>query len=464
MVATINACFAEIDKLQRYVYDIIDSVASAEYCADSEESPEVARSALVKDANDHIRQIPDFLSVVEVALRSFIQESGTQTFLREKYELYSVVEASLRESLNKAQLEAYQKEHEAIHKQRLLKYKCRTDDAAEAADASLSTDLFAGRTVKSESKEEAIEAQITTHNKNITSTLKQTHKLMTMSVMQTELNIDSLDQQYKDLSTFNSKMVDMDSILMKSRQVVKFIERQDKEDKRRIYMAVGFLLLCSAWVIWRRVLRGPLRLLMWTLFKTLGFVNWIASKRETVAVEQINYGQPPVSKNMWNTHTLSENDILLMVTANSNDPVYMEFRQDSSGVECEDGEELWYIQPSLDYTATTASDTEARAAGIRNGAATGSDSLDGAVPQKSGQFSKEHADEDSDLEVKDDGDFENESDSKSENLKSIPELTVEPVEESPIERIQVGKKQSRGGSDRDVNLVTAGRAHVHDEL
>lgn len=274
MAATIKACFNEIDQLQKSAYDIIDSIANAEYFTESEENPEGARSFKVRGANDYIRQIPDLLCVVSVALQNCPQSESRKAYYQEKYELYRLIEPSLKEDLKKAQLEAYKKENQAIHEQRLIKYRCKAD---QKENDSKSTDLFAGRSQKNvASKDETnIEDQITTHNKNITTSLKQTRQLMTMSVMQTELNIDSLDQQYKDLNTFNSKMIDMESILLKSRQIVKFIERQDKNDKRRIYIAIGFLLLCSAWVLWRRVLKTPFRILMWTLFKTLGLVNWI---------------------------------------------------------------------------------------------------------------------------------------------------------------------------------------------
>lgn len=275
MATTIERCFHEIDQLQHSAYDIIGSISNAEYFEDSEENPEGARSAKVKEANNFIRQIPELLCVVNVSLQNCSQPESKLSYFQEKYELYRLIEPNLKEDLKKAQLEAYKKENQVIHQQRLTKYNCK----AEMKESGKSTDLFAGRSQKSQASKDGtcVEDQITTHNKNITSSLKQTRQLMNMSVMQTELNIDSLDQQYKDLHTFNSKMVDMESILLKSRQIVKFIERQDRNDKKRIYLAIGFLILCSAWVLWRRVLKTPFRIFMWTILKTFGFVNWITA-------------------------------------------------------------------------------------------------------------------------------------------------------------------------------------------
>lgn len=302
MSATIKACLKEIDQLERSAYKHIHTISSGQYISDSDELPEVSRSTQVKEANELIRRIPDLLCVIDVALRNSNQEETERLFLREKYELYQQKELTLKLELKKAQLSAYAKENQAIHEQRLAKYNCIATDTEKKP---LSTDLFEGRSAKLSAKEHSVEEQITSHNKNITSSLKQTRQLMTMSVMQTELNIDSLDQQYKDLNTFNSKMVDMESILLKSRQIVKFIEKQDRNDKRRIYMAVGFLLLCSAWVLWRRVLKTPVRILMWTILKTFGVVNWITSKTLT---QKIDYGLSSLdinSESIMSTSTIA---------------------------------------------------------------------------------------------------------------------------------------------------------------
>lgn len=286
MATTIKKCFQEIDQLQDAAFAVIDSISSGNYYLETLDSLEQARTEKVKVAQGLIRQIPDFLCVVEVALKNSNQLSCEFPLLAEKYELYGLKEAALKESLRTAQLKAYKQENQIIHQQRLAKYGCDVDHMTLEEKLQPSTllagsaDLFAGRSTKTLVIKDgkSVKDQITIQNNNITSSLKQTRQLMTMSVMQTELNIDSLDQQYKDLLKFSSKLVDMETILVKSRQIVKFIERQDKQDKRRIYMAVGFLVLCSAWVLWRRALKTPVRILLWTMVKTFGAFSWAVSK------------------------------------------------------------------------------------------------------------------------------------------------------------------------------------------
>lgn len=54
--------------------------------------------------------------------------------------------------------------------------------------------------------------------------------------------------------------------------------------------AMGFLLLVLAWIIWRRVLKGPVKLILWTAIHGGKAVSWAVSKKadpnsiDTVAV------------------------------------------------------------------------------------------------------------------------------------------------------------------------------------
>lgn len=322
MATIIEKCFADIDQLQFSAFRIISSISNGQYLEDPTVIPEEARSSKVKEANEHIRQIPDLLRVVDVALNNIDSSDARTVYLQEKYELYSSKEGSLRETLKNAQLDAYAKENQAIHMQRLARYNCSVDSEevtdVESNPKPLSTDLFAASSKTSRANGgKTVEDQITAHNKDITSSLKQTKQLMTLSVMQSELNIDSLDQQYKDLSNFNSKMMDMESLLLKSRQIVKFIERQDRQDKRRIYLAIGFLLLCSAWILWRRVLRAPVRILLWTLFKSLGVVNWIFAKSASSYSEKIDYDISSFSSSRFSEDVLPVTSTILTKGAQS---------------------------------------------------------------------------------------------------------------------------------------------------
>ncbi|SGZ52631.1 CIC11C00000001112 [Sungouiella intermedia] len=275
-INNINAYFLEIDRIQFQVFEKINEITSLNRGSqDQSESLDERRGSIAKSANGLIRKIPGLLDVISIQIK---QESHTlieKNFLKEKLELYKEKVSYLKLKLKESQLVAYSLESELTHKQRLEEY---VKDANEVS-SDMREELFAGRShTQATDTEKPINEQILTQNQNITSSLKLTKQLMTMSVMQTELNIDGLDQQSKDLNKLNDKLVNLEGVLLKSKQIVKFIEKQDKRDKRRIYLSIGFLLICCAWVLWRRVLKMPVKILLWSLLKFFGVLNWIYSK------------------------------------------------------------------------------------------------------------------------------------------------------------------------------------------
>lgn len=290
----IRNLFKQIDALQAQVLLKTRLISNSGHATSEVEPVEISREATAKSATVLIQKILDLVRVAELKILQLPEKSVSEHFLQETLELYQAKIKHLRRKLKDSQLAAYSEENTSVHEQRLREYcpeKTGNDSDSERS-VNARQALFAGKSTKKEGqngndKNKSIGQQILTQNKNITSSLQHSKQLMTMSVMQTELNIDTLDQQSKDLTQLNEKLIDMEAVLGKSKQIVKFIERQDKQDKRRIYAAIGFLLFCSAWVLWRRVLKMPVKILLWTLFKMFGIFNWASTitKRDNAPVE-----------------------------------------------------------------------------------------------------------------------------------------------------------------------------------
>lgn len=282
--------FSKIDELQYEVFTRIREVLEASEPGlenDDNETIDAQRNKLVKKASRLIGEACDELRVIEIKLQDTNQDYGEAgneyEMTKIEVELYREKIASLKTKLRECQLNSYGMENELIHQQRLTRY---VKPVVEKQDKSLGTkeDLFAGRSLEGRQNnaggnKKTVQDQILTQNKSITNSLQMTRKLMSTSIMQTELNIDLIDQQTRDLSSLNEKLVDLNTVLKKSRQIVKFIEKQDRQDKNRIYLSIGFLLLCSAWVIWRRILKVPVKIMLWTFFKLFGIFNWFAIKQ-----------------------------------------------------------------------------------------------------------------------------------------------------------------------------------------
>ena len=116
----------------------------------------------------------------------------------------------------------------------------------------------------SKESELSINQQIVQQNKQITKSLQTSRQLLSASILQSELNIENLDQQTKDLYKLNENFLQFNDLLNKSKQIVKFIEKQDKADRQRIYLSMGFFILCCCWVVYRRILRRPIKILLWS--------------------------------------------------------------------------------------------------------------------------------------------------------------------------------------------------------
>lgn len=265
----------ELSRLRDEVFENIEDIKNLK--DDEIDSIETRRNTLTKRAHYSINQMNDLLSVLEILISQQAPRKADQDLLWEQFALHKLTVRNLKERLRDSQTTAYEEESKRVHGQIIDEYVKKWSNQNE----DLREQLFAGRsTAQEESGDKPIEEQVLTQNKNITNSLRLTKQLMTMSVMQTELNTETLEQQTRDLHKVNDKLVDLDALLNKSRQIVKFIEKQDKRDNRRIYFSIGFLLLCLAWVIWHRILKLPVKMLTWSLLKVLGVVSWFTTKKE----------------------------------------------------------------------------------------------------------------------------------------------------------------------------------------
>lgn len=270
----INNSFKRLDVLQFAIFAKISEIVDASDPTTNlgEESIESKRTQITKEANGLLFKFRDVLKTIQINLNSIEDEH-----LSIQYQIYEEKLSNLKIKLRESQIQSYNSENGLVHKQRIDKYAPIAQN--KASESEMRKELFSKANKKDTkgAKNQTVEDQVLTHNKSITSSLQSTRQLMTTSIVQTELNIDSIDQQTKDLSNLNDKFTDFESLLKKSKNIVRFIEKQDRKDKNSIYLSIGFLLLCSAWVIWRRILKMPVKFLLWSLFKIFRIFNSVFS-------------------------------------------------------------------------------------------------------------------------------------------------------------------------------------------
>lgn len=197
----------------------------------------------------------------------------------EVYPQYQLKFEGVQNKVRQYQIKQNHAVNEKTQEQRLEKYYIVPDLSLNMLAEEAREALFAGYSRTSKDQEDKLtKQQVLLTNKKITQSLQQTRQLMTSLILQTELNIDSLDQQTKDLKSLNENYMRFSDILSVSDLVVKFIEKQDRADQRRIRYALIFLGLCVFRVFWRRALLLPIRMLFWWFLRLFRVFTWIFGK------------------------------------------------------------------------------------------------------------------------------------------------------------------------------------------
>lgn len=191
------------------------------------------------------------------------------------YQIYVDKLADLKVRLREAQVRSRAAANTTIHKQRIDEY-CQKEKSLEDAKEELFRGSNQGKNVSETGINKLSgQTQLLEKNKAITASLQATRQMMSTSIMHTELNIDTIDQQSKDLGQLNDKFSDFNDLLTRSRAIVQFIQKQDRSDKNRIYMSLGFLAAVCFWVIWRRILKLPVYFMLWSLLKVFRIFTWL---------------------------------------------------------------------------------------------------------------------------------------------------------------------------------------------
>lgn len=257
-----------MDRFDEEYLQVLEQIDElAEYAGDSDESVKSREIALLR--------LAQLKSVVETAAVDATAEpaisGSTDAF--ENIELArQKVELGYRR-LRNAQIVAEHKRTERWHRQReelLRPTKRRRESEESTVDDEKSPLLSQGRGLTEFNPAVA-------KSEDITATLRRVHQMAQGEVLKGELNIEELDSSTKTLRELEHKYSAVDVLLNGSRRLVKVLEEADKGDRRRMQLALGFLAAVMGWIIYRRVLKLPLKILFWNLINVLRLGKW-ASK------------------------------------------------------------------------------------------------------------------------------------------------------------------------------------------
>ncbi|QHS72675.1 Sec20p [Saccharomyces paradoxus] len=120
--------------------------------------------------------------------------------------------------------------------------------------------------------------------KQLTNNLMRGNQILQSGILQSDLNLDELRAQTNSLTQIDDKYTQFETVFKKTADLVKVLENASHQEKRDVYLSLGFLICCVSWVLWRRIFKLPVKLGLWLLFKffkgilvTLGLVKSYAA-------------------------------------------------------------------------------------------------------------------------------------------------------------------------------------------
>ncbi|KAL4960597.1 putative protein transport membrane glycoprotein Sec20 [Aspergillus stella-maris] len=106
-------------------------------------------------------------------------------------------------------------------------------------------------------------------SKDVTTALRRTHQLMQAELSRSQFAQETLEQSGAALSSLSESYGSLDTLLSSSRNLVGSLLRSQKSDTWYLETAFYILVGTIAWLIFRRILYGPLWWMVWLPFKLI---------------------------------------------------------------------------------------------------------------------------------------------------------------------------------------------------
>ncbi|QLQ79860.1 hypothetical protein HG537_0C05090 [Torulaspora globosa] len=132
--------------------------------------------------------------------------------------------------------------------------------------------------------------------KQVSANLIRGNQVLQSAVLQSDLNLDELREQTNSLAQVNDKYSQLETVFVKTAQLVKVLDKASHQEKRDVYLSLAFVSLCVSWVLWRRIFKIPVKLFFWLTFRffkgiliTLGLVKRIPVRPHKVTAPPVTF-------------------------------------------------------------------------------------------------------------------------------------------------------------------------------
>lgn len=166
-----------------------------------------------------------------------------------------------RSSFRKAQLEAKRNADVAKRRERELLFANRSKD--------VDGPLPARRKGQEKLTQEELELQASS---DVTAALRRTHALLESNIEQSQFAQQTLDESTEALASLGESYAGLESLLKSSGGLVKQLIKSNKSDTWYLTTAFYIMVVTISWLIFRRLLYGPL---WWLVWQPLRLVWWL---------------------------------------------------------------------------------------------------------------------------------------------------------------------------------------------
>ncbi|OAA48652.1 Sec20 domain protein [Metarhizium rileyi] len=118
---------------------------------------------------------------------------------------------------------------------------------------------------------------------NVTNALRRTHDLIAAELFRSEYAHQTLTESSEALKQLNESYTSMDSMLASSRDLLGTLLRSQKSDTWYLQTAMYMLMVTGAWLLFRRLLYGPMWYLVWL---PLRLVFGVGSKAGSLVLQR----------------------------------------------------------------------------------------------------------------------------------------------------------------------------------
>lgn len=258
------------------------------------DSENTVRLELAQDIHDSLKQLEEDLELLKQEAEDLSSDTAGASNKRrdsdrerEKARLSAQVVRlgeDLRHSrgrFRQAQLIAKRASEVAKQKERELLFQSlhSAPDPTADGEEGAERDLFAGRRARPQQKQLSKDEQLVGASSDVTAALRRTHNLLSTELSRSRFAQETFDQSTAALSDLGERYTDLDTILSTSRNLLGTLLRSQKSDTW--YLETAFYLLCATlcWLIFRRLLYGPLYLLPRFFYNvTTTLISWLVLK------------------------------------------------------------------------------------------------------------------------------------------------------------------------------------------